>query len=254
MIKDAEKARSRRTVATAERRAGGSAATRRSDHGSPQRASAAPKSTASARDGCAVPRTQRERRAEAESRLLATARKLVAHRGWAGTTLADVGEAAGYSRGLAGHYFGSKAGLLRAITEQINNSLMEEIRRAPPAEPGLAAILAFIGVYLGRKDPEWTNTRSLLNLMTHALIEGSEHADLMVNFNVSMFQYIEENVRVGIRRGEIDRSVAPGVAAEFVIGMLRGIMLQRLVKGGDVQAATLRKPLQVMVERALRAR
>ena len=200
-----------------------------------------------------TPRTQQERRAEAEGRLLAPARQLIAHRGWAGTTLADVGEAAGYSRGLAGHYFGSKAGLLRAITEQINDSLMEEVRKAPPAEPGLSAIVAFVAVYLGRKDPQWTNTRSLLNLMTHALIEESEHADLMVNFNVSMFKYIEENVRIGIQRGEINKSISPPVAAEFVIGTLRGMMLQRLVKGGDVQATALRKHLQVLIERALRA-
>ena len=199
------------------------------------------------------PRTQVERRAEAEARLLATARKLIAHRGWAGTTLADVGEAAGYSRGLAGHYFGSKAGLLRAITEQINNSMMEEVRRAPPSESGLGAILSFIAVYLGRKDPEWTNTRSLLNLMTHALLEGSEHADLMVNFNASMFKYIEDNIRIGIQRGEIDKEISPPIAAEFVIGTLRGMMLQRLVKGGDLQATTLRKHLQFLIERALRA-
>lgn len=200
------------------------------------------------------PRTQQERRSEAETRLLATARRLIARRGWAGTTLADVGEAAGYSRGLAGHYFGSKAGLLRAITQQINNSLMAEIQKAPPPQTGLDAILSFITVYLGRKDPKWTNTRSLLNLMTEALLEGSENTDLMVNFNASMFRYLENNIRIGIERGEIDKSVSPGIGAEFIVGTLRGMMLQRLVKGSDVGAATLRKHLLVLVERALRAR
>ena len=207
----------------------------------------------SAAKGRPAPRTQVERRAEAEARLLATARQLIARRGWAGTTLADVGVAAGYSRGLAGHYFGSKAGLLRAITEQINNSMMQEVSKAPATEPGLAAILAFVGVYLGRKDSKWTNTRSLLNLMTHALLEGSEHANLMVHFNVSMFRYLEDNIRAGIARGEIHKSISPVVGAEFVIGTLRGMMLQRLVKGGDVQAAALRKHIQVFIERAFRA-
>ena len=70
-----------------------------------------------------------DRRDEAEARLLTTARRLIARLGWAGTTLADAGEAAGYSRGLAGHYFGSKAGLLRAITGQINNNMMAECAR-----------------------------------------------------------------------------------------------------------------------------
>lgn len=209
---------------------------------------------APAKERVVVSRTQQERRTEAETRLLTTARGLIASRGWAGTTLADVGEAAGYSRGLAGHYYGNKAGLLRAITEQMNNSMIEEVRKAGPVEPGLAAILGFVGVYLGRKDPKWTNTRALLNLMTHALLEDSEHADLMINFNLSMFKYVEDNVRIGINNGEIDPGVSAPLGAEFVIGMLRGTMLQRLVKGGSVQANTLRKHTQVLIERAFRAK
>ena len=197
-----------------------------------------------------APRTQLERRSEAEARLLATARELVSRRGWAGTTLADVGAAAGYSRGLAGHYFGSKTGLLRAITLQINNTLMEELEKAPPAEAGLEAILSFISVYLGRRDPTWTNTRTLLLLMTEALLEGSENADQMVIFNASMFQYLEKNIRIGIGKGEIDKSVSAPLGAEFVVGTLRGMMLQRLVRGGDIGALAMRKHLVAMVRRA----
>ena len=111
-----------------------------------------------------APRTQQERRLEAETKLLETAREIVSRKGWAGTTLADVGEAAGYSRGLAGHHFGSKTGLLRAITLQINNTLMEELEKVPSPDAGLEAILSFISVYLGRRDPTWTNTRTLLLL------------------------------------------------------------------------------------------
>ena len=110
---------------------------------SPQRRGTAKAST----DG---PRTQVERRAEAETRLLATARKLIARRGWTGTTLAEVGETAGYSRGLAGHYFGNKTSLLRAITQQINNSFFDELKKVPPPPPGIETIVSFVSVYLGR--------------------------------------------------------------------------------------------------------
>ena len=196
------------------------------------------------------PRTQQERREEAESRLLATAREIVSRKGWAGTTLADVGEAAGYSRGLAGHHFGSKTGLLRAITLQINNSLMELIQAAPPARPGLESILSFISVYLGRTDPRWTNTRTLLILLIEALLDGSENADQMATFNASMFAYLEENVRAGIRNGEIDRSISPSIAAEFIVGTLRGMMLQRLVRGGPIDTRAMHKQLLTIVGRA----
>lgn len=212
---------------------------------------AAPPRRASAKVAAEGSRTQLERRAEAEMRLLATARQLIARRGWTGTTLAEVGEAAGYSRGLAGHYFGSKTGLLRAITTQINNSFFEELRKAPPVAPGLEAIVSFVSVYLGRSDPEWTNTRALLLLMTEALLDDSENSDQLAKYNASVLQYLEENIRIGTANGEIDRLISPGVGAEFVLGSLRGMMLQRLVHGGDVGALAIRKHVVTLVRRAL---
>ena len=196
------------------------------------------------------PRTQQERRQESEAKLLAKAREIVSRKGWSGTTLADVGEAAGYSRGLAGHHFGSKTGLLHAITTQINNSLIELVQAATPARLGLESILSFIGVYLGRTDPRWTNTRTLLILLTEALLEGSENADQMATFNASMFAYLEEHVRAGIRNGEIDRSISPAFAAEFIVGTLRGMMLQRLVRGGEIDVRAMHKQLITIVGRA----
>lgn len=215
------------------------------------RTAAAPLRRAGAKAAAEGPRTQVERRAEAEMRLLATARELIARRGWTGTTLAEVGEAAGYSRGLAGHYFGSKTGLLRAITQQINNSFFEELKKAPPVAPGLEAVVSFVSVYLGRSDPEWTNTRALLLLMTEALLDDSENSDQMVKYNTSVLDYLEENIRIGIANGEIDRSISPRVCAEFVLGSLRGMMLQRLLHGGDVGALAIRKHVLALVRRAL---
>ena len=210
----------------------------------------APVRRASAKAASDGPRTQVERRTEAEARLLTTARQLIARRGWAGTTLAEVGEAAGYSRGLAGHYFGSKTGLLRAITQQINNNFFEELRKAPPVPAGVEAIVSFVSVYLGRSDPLWTNTRALLLLMTEALLDKSD-SDQLVNYNASVLQYLDEHIRIGIANREIDTSVSPGVGAEFIIGALRGMLLLRLVRGGDIGAAAVRAHVVTLVRRAL---
>lgn len=215
------------------------------------RAAASPARSKAGKDDVRTPRTQVERRAEAEVRLLETARVLIARRGWTGTTLAEVGEAAGYSRGLAGHYFGTKTGLLRAITQQINNAFFAELRKAQSVKPGLDAVISFVSVYLGRKDPEWTNTRALLLLMSQALLDDSENADQMVDYNTSVLKYLQENISAGIAQGEIDKSVSPAVASEFVLGALRGMMLQRLLHGGDVGAMAIRKHVLTLVQRAL---
>jgi AcrR family transcriptional regulator len=199
-------------------------------------------------------RTQGERRAEAEAQLLSTARRLIARHGWAGTTLADVGVAAGYSRGLAAHYFGSKSGLLREITRHINDNFFAELQQAPPARPGLDALMSFVSVYLGRSDPEWTNTRALLLLMTEALLEDSGNAEQMERYNNSVLDFLEENIRAGIASGEIDPSISPRVGAEAVLGMLRGMMLQRLVRGREAGALQMRKHLLALLQRTFAAK
>ena len=216
-----------------------------------RRTGAAPTRRASAKAAAEGPRTQVERRAEAEMRLLTTARELIARRGWTGTTLAEVGEAAGYSRGLAAHYFGSKTGLLRAITTQINNSFFGELEKAAPVAAGLDAVVSFVSVYFGRSDPEWINTRALLLLMTEALLDDSENSDQLVKYNAAVLQYLEENIRRGIANREIDKSISPRVGAEFILGSLRGMMLQRLVHGGEVGALGIRKHVLTLVRRAL---
>src|SRR5918997_43476 len=148
-------------------------------------------------------RTQDERRAASERRLVAAACEVLARKGWIGMTLAEVGHKAGVSRGLASHHFGSKAGLLRALTKHIDDSCAALMRAAPPAAPGLASVLGFVSVYLGRTDPRWTNTRTLLLLMAEALIDGSENAPVLGGGMARGFEHLEEKNRIGIRKGGI---------------------------------------------------
>src|SRR5690606_32978246 len=72
-------------------------------------------------------RTQAERREEAEQRILEAALEIVARRGSVRMTLAEVGEAAGYSRGLPAQRFGNKAGLLRALAASIGTRFATQI-------------------------------------------------------------------------------------------------------------------------------
>src|ERR1700750_760341 len=90
-------------------------------------------------------RTQVERRAEAERKLLEAATELIAERGVRAVTLAAVGERAGYSRGLVTHHFGNRQGLLDALTLELQN------RFQPPVTDsrGLKRLLEIVDAYLG---------------------------------------------------------------------------------------------------------
>lgn len=181
---------------------------------------------------------------------MSAALQVLARKGWVGMTLAEVGEAAGVSRGLPSHHFGNKAGLLRALTLQIDRSFAEAMNAHPPTRPGLEAVLNYVSVYLGREDKKWTNTRTLLLLMAEALIEGSENAVVLAGYMKRMFEYLEENFSIGLEAGEIHPSISPKLGAETVVGTLRGVMLQRLVKGGRIDAQDIHAHLQVMFRRA----
>jgi len=88
-------------------------------------------------------RTQSDRREVAEGALLQAALSLIASRGVKGTTLAEVGEAAGYSRGIAAHYFKTKDGLPAGYRE-IRSRAYASLLAAKKAKPGLETIVQIV--------------------------------------------------------------------------------------------------------------
>src|ERR1700760_1579870 len=72
-------------------------------------------------------RTQRERREEAERKVLPAATALIAEHGSRALTLAAVGEAAGYSRGIVSHHFGGRENLLRAVMRDAQTFTLPEL-------------------------------------------------------------------------------------------------------------------------------
>ena len=81
--------------------------------------------TGAHRGTSAHPRTQEVRRTEAEQRLVAAAAEMVGEVGPSRVTLANVGERAGYSRGLATHHFGSKGALMQRLVETVTHQFRE---------------------------------------------------------------------------------------------------------------------------------
>ena len=90
----------------------------------------------------AVKRTQAERTAESDNRMLAAAISLLAEKGAGRTTLKEVGEQAGYSRGLASYRFGNKAGLFSFLIRSVGEDWLQELQSAVTNKVGLDAISA----------------------------------------------------------------------------------------------------------------
>jgi len=81
--------------------------------------------------------------------------KLIAKNGVAGTTLADVGIAAGYSRGLPVYAFGTKDHFLIALLRSMEVWFEKNLHKELSGKKGLEALRARIGMhfYSLRRDP-----------------------------------------------------------------------------------------------------
>ena len=89
-----------------------------------------------------VRRRQADRSALSDRRLTEAAIDLLVKFGIEGTTLQAVGEQAGYSRALATHRFGSKAGLFAHVLSVASAEWIERMRKAVGAKIGADAICA----------------------------------------------------------------------------------------------------------------
>lgn len=198
-------------------------------------------------------RTHAERREEAERRLLDAALAIVAQRGSVRMTLAGVGQAAGYSRGLAAHRFGSKAGLVQALAGYIGEQFGQQRARGAALQPGLQAILGNIRFYFGRRGAAWLSSRALLVMMNEACIEAQpELRPVVAAYNRSALAWFEQHIATGIARGEIAPHNDPGITAVILLGAMRGVMLQWLVDPA-VPIAKVRDRLLQVVQQVLHA-
>ena len=168
-------------------------------------------------------------------------------------TLAEVGEAAGYSRGLAAHHFGSKPQLLRALASHINENFMRELGGSAPTQEGLDALLGFVDTYLGRSDALWTNTRALLLLMAEAITDNSETGEDLALYNQSVLGFLAQHLHAGIANGDIRQEVNPTSSATLIVGALRGVMLQKLLKNSAIDLMAIKKEMRSMLIRSFAA-
>jgi AcrR family transcriptional regulator len=183
-------------------------------------------------------RTQAERRAEAEVALLAAAARLFARRGIDQTSLADIGEEAGYSRGLVNHHFGSKAVLVERLSADAQSGFVDHL---PPADEDreIEALVGMADLYLEMVSRDTTRSRAFFVMWGAALPEDALLRPVFVTDDARFRDGIAALVRAGQRNRTIDPGIgAAGFAAAFV-GLLRGITAQFLIDpdGVDVTGA-----------------
>ena len=175
------------------------------------------------------PRTQAERTALAESRMVGAAIDLLNSAGIQGTTLVAIGEIAGYSRGLASHHFGSKAGLFRTVLKQVSSAWNEELVRKLEGKTGLQAMTTAIESHLAHalRHPEYIRAQNIL--WGAALDPSSEFKPNVAEFMRIQRESVTAWVKGGQALGDISEDIIAERIAEQFYGGLIGINNQWLV-------------------------
>jgi len=87
-------------------------------------------------------RTHSERTEESDQRMFEAAKQLILEVGSQKTTLKEIGEKAGYSRGLANARFGSKDKLFAKLTDQCRRHYVGEILAAADGKDGIYVLIS----------------------------------------------------------------------------------------------------------------
>ena len=169
-------------------------------------------------------RTQAERRAETERRIMEAAMRLIASRGSRSVSLADIGQEAGYSRGIVTHVFGTKARLFIALVTHAQHSFVVAER-----DNGLDQILATVESYLHHLRDQVPVGQAFLLLWSEAVADDPDLRPLFAERDEWFRNIIAEQVR----RGRLQESIRPGndaaAVAYTIVGLLRGIGLQLML-------------------------
>jgi AcrR family transcriptional regulator len=174
-------------------------------------------------------KTQEERRGEAERRLIDAAAAMVSEAGPGKVTVANVGERAGYSRGLVSHHFGSKRALMQRLVESVTYQFREALFDQQSSD-ALGELTTLIDIYFDVVSDLQPINRARLVLWADAVANPSDDVrPAMVNADKEFREEIEKQLRHAIAADQVPQTVNAHGLATVIIAMLRGVALQSLI-------------------------
>lgn len=182
-------------------------------------------------------RTQVERRATAERALLDSAAELFAEQGAVETSMAQIGERAGYSRGLANHHFGSKSALIERLAQHAQEAFSESLL-FPNAGTGLDAVLTIVRTYLRHFEAPTPASRALL-VMWGATFPAQSSVDGIAEADDRFRLAVAKLVELGQADGSVRAEVGPAAFSVALVGMVRGITAQYLTDDTAIDASAV---------------
>ncbi|MTD53285.1 TetR/AcrR family transcriptional regulator [Amycolatopsis pithecellobii] len=165
---------------------------------------------------------RKERTRQSRELLLRAAAELFAEKGYHSTSLVDVADRSGVSRGSIPSHFGDKLGLLRAVVEQLHSDIAESM--TTPLAPGAGGARGIS--HLGRTSIRRHTTKLFLALLHEASDPDSPIHTSFAQIHADMRDYLHAWLARPEISTELPPGVAPGDLACAIVGAIIGINQQ----------------------------
>ncbi len=161
--------------------------------------------------------TQAERTAISDKAMLEAAVELILEYGTEKTTLAAIGENAGYSRGLATYRFGSKAGLYDELCKSISRRWLDYLNQDVGEQVGLEAMCTALDSFFRFVSDSPRDAQVLQILYCAAASPKSEYRQTSAGIHQRQQDDVAEWILRGIENGTVREDADPkSVAAQYI--------------------------------------
>ena len=185
--------------------------------------------TRTASKQASVRMTQAERTALSDQLMFDAAIDLINKHGTQGTPLKDIGELAGYSRGLANNRFGSKANFMGELFSQFDSRWKQHLNKRVGDRSGLNALLTAARALREFLSLETKTMRAMYILWYESLGKDSELRTRLAEHHDVYRGDAQRWVEEGITAGEIDHNIDSKQYAVHYCAFIFGIVYQWLV-------------------------
>jgi AcrR family transcriptional regulator len=196
-------------------------------------------------------RTQEERRKESRRKVIDAATRLIGTRGYSGTTLVEIGREAGVSHGLVTYHFGTKEDCIKAVLEDIRAATTRRNEGRMSGQRGLASLDRLCEFYLRGSGGDRPGARAIYVAIAESIGATPELKDLTAQNDDVFRQTVARALTEALEDGEISAEVDVSAYAVLIVGLLRGVSLQRMVNPRAVKLDAMVPALISMVRASL---
>lgn len=198
-----------------------------------------------------VRRTKEEAK-QTRSQLLEAAEKAFYDRGILRTTLAEIADLAGVTRGAIYWHFKDKAGLIKAMLDSLHEPLGELATAGEnPDEVDPLGCMRHLLITLLQRVAQDSKTRRITEILFHRCELTDEMSDLRQQRRTDSMQCngrIDQSLRNAIRRGQLPATLDTARAAICLHAYIDGLLSQWLLVP---ESFSLQRDAELLVDSAL---